>query len=299
MSTENLSYKIHVFGDSHTRLYSSKNLKNYVFNVYYIQNINIKDFYQQNTTIEDLIDTNNLKFRDYLQNAKPQYKHMPIPTTDINKNDIIIFVLGEIDVRQNLENELNEGKDLNLIIENWVNNYIECIKMNRERHPGVKFGLQSVLSTTDNKNYHVPVEWIPTIDTEIRKKATLELNKLLKQKCIENDLLFVDITEYYTNDESDYPVPGLDVNAGLNELDTRIKDEGAHVNMEHPEGIEITLEKLGVPSNIIKTESFEDYSNFFYSNLLLLLLLLLFFVMIIFIVSYKSKKSLFKFLRIT
>ena len=302
MSAELIPFNIHIIGDSHTRLYSSKNLKHYKFNVHYIQNINIKDFYQQNTTIEDLMENNDTTFRAYLQGAKPQYKHMPIPSKDINKNDIIIFVMGEIDIRNNLKSELNQENDLNKILENWVYNYIECIKMNIERHPGVKFGLQSVLPTTDTKNYgsSIPIEWHPTIDIEIRKKGTSELNKLLKQKCIENDLLFIDITEYYINDESDYPRPGLDVNAGLNELDTRIKDDASHVNIDYPDGIEFVLEKMGIPynnnNNNNNTENFENYLWINLFNIFILILLLL--LLLLLITRYSFNKSLLKFFRI-
>jgi hypothetical protein len=280
-----------VFGDSHSRLYSSLKLKKYKFNVYYIQNISIQQFYERNTTIEELMDINHKTFANYLENAKPQYKHMPEPNTEIKPNDIIIFVMGEIDVRDNLERLLNKGEDLNEILEKWTIKYMECIKMNQSRHPDIKFGVQSVISATDNKNY-VDVEAAnkdSTLDVEIRTKATLELNRLLKEKCAENNLLFVEITEYYKNDESDYPVSGLDIKARINELDTRIKDDGPHVNIDYPEGIEKALEKLGIEPNIATIENFYNPSwyVFFYKILLVLLVL----IIILSVTIYISNKK--------
>ena len=120
--------------------------------------------------------------------------------------------------------------------------------MNCENHPGIKFAVQSVIPPTDEKNYKDPINpsYPPLGTIESRIEATIEINKLLKEKCLLNNIIFIDIFTYYKNDETNFPVNGLCLDAKLNTLDPRIKDDNVHIHLDHPEGIEFVLKDLKI-----------------------------------------------------
>jgi hypothetical protein len=202
--------------------------------------------------INDLKNICNDFFGEYLQCAKPEYKHMPFPSGEINDNDIIVFVFGEIDIRTHYGKQIIKGRNKNHILNELVNNYINSILLNRIDYPNVKFGLQSITPPTDDKNYREAInkEYPTTGPIEDRIEATIEINKLLKEKCILNSLLFIDTATYYQNDDSDFPIKGIDCSCNLFELDTRIKDDNVHVYIDNPEGIESAFIKLNIPYNL-------------------------------------------------
>lgn len=203
-------------------------------------------------TINNLKSICNDFFGEYLKVAKPEYKHMPLPLDEIKENDIVIFVFGEIDIRTHYGKQIIKGRNKNDILNNLVGNYIDTILLNFIEYPNVKFGVQSVTPPTDDKNYREAInkEYPTTGPVKDRIEATIEINRLLKEKCAIHDLLFVDTATYYQNDNSEFPVKGIDSSANLFELDTRIKDDNVHVYIDNPQGIEKALIELNIPYNV-------------------------------------------------
>ena len=56
MDITETSYNIHIFGDSHSRIYSSYYLSNYLCNVYYVGPITMHRVGRDNLTIDQLKD---------------------------------------------------------------------------------------------------------------------------------------------------------------------------------------------------------------------------------------------------
>ena len=252
MDITETSYNIHIFGDSHSRIYSSYYLSNYLCNVYYVGPITMHRVGRDNLTIDQLKHLSKENYKEYLPTCKPEYKHMSYPSDDkIKENDVVIFVFGEIDIRNHYAKQIQKGRNQSEIINSLVNGYIECILSNRNKHNNVKFGIQSVNPPVDEKNLKESIKEYPIQGTiQERIQATLEINKILNQKCKEHNLLFIDTVTYYQNDESLFPVNGLCDGAVPFEMDTRIKDNNVHVHIDNPEGIEHAFKVVNLPVNI-------------------------------------------------
>lgn len=245
-------YNIHVFGDSHSRLYSSPYLSNYICNVYYVGPITMYRVGRDNLTVDKLKELSKENYKVYLPKAKPEYKHMKYPENDIiNNNDLIIYVFGEIDIRNHYVKQIEKLREPDEILHSLVDNYINTILLNKEKY-NVKYGIQSVTPPVDEKNLLAESlkEYPIYGNIDIRINATNEINKLLKQKCEENNILFIDISTYYQNDNSLYPVKNICNKSKLFELDSRIKDNNVNVHINNPEGIEYVFNLIDIPINI-------------------------------------------------
>lgn len=177
---------------------------------------------------------------------------MSYPKDDrIKDNDVVIFVFGEIDIRNHYAKQLQNGRGKSEVLVSLVNNYINTILQNRSQYNKVKFGVQSVNPPVDEKNLNESIKEYPIQGTiKQRIEATLEINKLLKSKCEQHNLLFIDTATYYQNDDSLFPVNGLCDKAVPFEMDTRIKDQNVHVHIDNPEGIEHAFKVANMPVNI-------------------------------------------------
>jgi hypothetical protein len=245
-------YNIHVFGDSHSRIYSSYYLPNYICNVYYTGAITMFRIGRDKPTLDQLKDLSKDYYNEYLPIAKKEYKHMSYPKNDnINDGDIVIFVFGEIDIRNHYAKQIHKGRDKMEVITNLVNNYINTVLENKSNYNNVKFGVQSINPPIDEKNLKESIKEYPIEGTiEERIEATLLINYLLKEKCKENDLLFIDTASYYQNDDTLYPQNGIDKNAQLYEMDTRIKDDNVHIHIDNPEGIDYAFKVANIETNL-------------------------------------------------
>jgi hypothetical protein len=191
MDIDQTTYNIHVFGDFQSCLYSSPYLSNYICNVYYVGPVTMDRVGRDNLTIDKLKDLSKEYYKNLLPTAKPEYKHMSYPKNDtINNNDLVIYVFGEI----NISND-----NLNL-----VNNYIKTILLNKEKY-NVKYGVQSI-------------------------NGNNEINKLLKQSCEKNNILFIDINS--------------------NPFKNNCDKSNSEINMDNPESIEYAFKLNCIPINI-------------------------------------------------
>jgi hypothetical protein len=251
MDIDQTIYNIHVFGDSHCRLYSSPYLSNYICNVYYVGPITMHRIGRDNLTIDKLKDISKEHYKNYLPTAKPEYKHMSYPKNDvINNDDLVIYVFGEIDIRNHYFKQIEKSRNSIEILNTLVNNYINTILLNREKY-NVKYGVQSVTPPVDEKNLKESLKEYPIYgDINTRIFATNEINKLLKQSCEKNNILFIDLAKYYQNDNSIYPLKNICNKSQIFELDSRIKDDNVHVHINNPEGIEYIFNLIDIPINI-------------------------------------------------
>ena len=253
MNLNQTTYSIHIFGDSHSRIYSSPYLSNYICNVYYTGPITMHRIGRDKPTLAQLKEMSKTYYAEYLPKAKKEYQHMKYPANDeIKPNDIVIFVFGEIDIRNHYAKQIEKGRAPKEVLESLVNNYIETILQNREKTDNVKFGIQSINPPVDEKNLKESIKEYPIQGTiEQRIEATQRLNALLKQQCKENNVLFIDTATYYQNDDSLFPRNGLNSECKLYELDARIKDMNVHIHMENPDGIEHAFKVANLPVNIM------------------------------------------------
>jgi hypothetical protein len=252
MDLNSTIYNIHVFGDSHSRIYSSPYLSNYICNVYYVGPITMHRVGRDNLSINELKDLSKKYYEEYLIDCKPEYKHMSYPNDDtIKDNDVVIFVFGEIDIRNHYGKQVKEGRNPDEIVTTLTTNYMETILFNKNQYKNVQFGIQSINPPVDENNLKESLKEYPMNGTiEERIDVTLKINEVLKRLCQENDILFIDTANYYQNDDTIFPLYGLCKNAKLYELDTRIKDSNVHINIQYPEGIEHCFKMVELPINI-------------------------------------------------
>jgi hypothetical protein len=210
-------------------------------------------------SLDDLKVMSKKYYSEYLPKAKKEYTHMKYPSDDkIEQNDVVIFVFGEIDIRNHYAKQIEKGRNQHEILGSLVNGYIEAILQDKSKYNNVKFGVQSVNPPVDEKNLKESIKEYPIEGTiQQRIEATQLINRLLKEKCEQNNLLFIDTNTYYQNDESLYPKNGLATECKLYELDNRIKDSNVHIHIENPEGIEYALKVVDLPVNI----TFYEYTK--------------------------------------
>ena len=128
MDLNQTSYSIHIFGDSHSRIYSSPYLSNYICNVYYTGPITMHRIGRDKPTLQQLKEMSKSYYNEYLPKAKKEYQHMRYPTSDeVRQNDIVIFVFGEIDIRNHYAKQIEKGRNPKEVDEGLVNTYIETV----------------------------------------------------------------------------------------------------------------------------------------------------------------------------
>lgn len=148
--------------------------------------------------------------------GKEKLNRCDIRNFNVNHGDTIIFCFGEIDCRAHIHNHINETITYENVIDEIVDDYFEAIKLN------------VVVSELKLKNicvYNVvpPIEKsdIPGViflfvsSDEERKTYCLYFNKKLKEKCVENNYIFFDIYDKYTD------------NKGF--LNKDLSDKGIHI----------------------------------------------------------------------
>ncbi len=171
---------IHIFGDSHAR----HNFNN-------IKYQNIVNNYKNSITMHR-VGRDKKEFINY-------------KLYDINNNDIIIYQFGEVDCRCHIGKQLLLNRKLEDIISELVNNYIDSIKINIQEYNNLKIIICNIPPPMNNEYYeklHGPITHeFPFIGTNLeRANYTIKVNEMLKNKCEENNFIFLDYYNFYKNE---------------------------------------------------------------------------------------------------
>ncbi|GIV44035.1 MAG: hypothetical protein KatS3mg035_1158 [Bacteroidia bacterium] len=145
---------------------------------------------------------------NFLELYKHQFKK------DVPKNSTVFFCFGEIDVRCHVKNQTEEQKrSAEEIIDNLVGDYIEHIKTQKQF-----FDRIGVLSITPP----ACISWAfgnsqyPFVGSnEERVLYTKTANSLLKEKCRDNNIMFLDVFNDYADEN------------GL--LTSEVSNDGVHI----------------------------------------------------------------------
>lgn len=123
-----------------------------------------------------------------------RFDHYYIPKGLIDRDGIWMLCFGEIDCRGHVWKQINEqGRDEDEVLNSLVDNYFKSIDNSKHKD----FGIVSVVPAIkyysgeyDHSNF--PKEW-PVLGTdEERCRYVKKMNTLLKKKCEERDMPYLD-----------------------------------------------------------------------------------------------------------
>ena len=121
---------------------------------------------------------------------------------NIKDGDILVFCFGEIDCRCHIHKYINDNKTYQEIIDDIIENYFEAIKLNINLS-GLYFKyicVYNIVPPVQRDNTPENPEY-PFLGTdEERKMYTLYFNEQLQKKCFENNYIFFDIYDKYTDE---------------------------------------------------------------------------------------------------
>jgi hypothetical protein len=134
-------------------------------------------------------------------------------------DDLIVFCFGEIDVRCHIHKFKDQG--IQNIVDDLVTHYFLAVQEAMNHFPETKVGIYFVPPATKKENIvdNPDFPWLGE-DSE-RLNYTRTLNKTLGERCEEEGYLFIDLTEWYEDDE------------GFLRLDMAEKD-GPHIQDASP-----------------------------------------------------------------
>lgn len=180
----NLASKIIIFGDSHSE-------NNYVMDLYY-KNFLYKG-YEFNINYLGPITMHRIG-RDGLD-------FLNIKNFNFNKDDCVIFCFGEIDVRCHIIKQ-SEKQNISFdeVIEDLVKRYIKTIIDNRVINGGKKFFVTSITPPADLENNQMATYYGSLLD---RIEITKKLNFLLRQYCINNEIIYLDFYNFMSTNNGE------------------------------------------------------------------------------------------------
>jgi hypothetical protein len=126
---------------------------------------------------------------------------MDIRFINLKEGDSIIFCFGEIDCRCHIHKFVNDTNTYQSIIDTIVDNYLETIKLNISnldislKH----ICIYNIVPPPQRYNTWQDI-YFPFLGTdEERKNYVLYFNQKLREKCIENNYIFFDIYDHYSD----------------------------------------------------------------------------------------------------
>ncbi len=172
---------IHIFGDSHGNF----NFKNIKYN-------NVKNHYQNSITMHR-VGRDGQNFINFnLQN--------------IINNDIVIYQFGEIDCRCHIGKQLLLSRELDIIINELIDNYILSIKNNIDKLTNIHIIVCCIPPPMNQQYYesiHGPITHnFPFVGTnDERIKYTKLVNEKLEIYCNQNNFYFLNYYDHYENSD--------------------------------------------------------------------------------------------------
>jgi hypothetical protein len=138
---------------------------------------------------------------------KKGFDRFDINKFDISDGDILIFSFGEIDCRSHVHKYINDEKSYKEIITPIVNDYFSAIKreINKLNKNLKKICVYNIIPPTEKKYLDIffnDGNVVSCIGSdEERKNYYQYFNKLIKNKCLENNFIFIDVYKEHSNVE--------------------------------------------------------------------------------------------------
>ena len=153
----------------------------------------------------DDIKKNNINSSLCYTFGKKKLQRIDIRKFNVKTNDTIIFCLGEIDCRCHIHKHITPDNTFQMIIEEIINDYIEAIQLNVKvfNNKLKNVCIYSVTPPIKKESIRIEPEFAyPFLGTdEERKQYILYFNKILEQKCTENNFTFFDVYNHYVDAE--------------------------------------------------------------------------------------------------
>lgn len=119
------------------------------------------------------------------------------------KESIMLLSFGWIDINfQHIDKQIELGRAVDEIINTLVNAYINVLVQNRNRGQ-THIGVMNILPPTTDDDKIIFTEVLPNgpSSIEIRAGFTKKMNSVLKQKCSEFNLLYLNLHDAYVNED--------------------------------------------------------------------------------------------------
>lgn len=151
----------------------------------------------------DTIKKHNINSSLCYSFGKMKLQRIDIRKFNVKPNDTIIFCLGEIDCRCHVYKHITPDNTYQMIIDEIINDYIEAIQLN-VNVSNVKlknvciYNVPPPIRKKIESNYDNPFPLLGT--DEERKQYILYFNKILQEKCKENNFIFFDIYNDYVDE---------------------------------------------------------------------------------------------------
>jgi len=169
---------IHIYGDSHAE-YSFKNLS--------LPHVNHREY-------------SITMFRIGRDNTIINFN-----INELNPNDIIVLVYGEVDCRCHIKRQINLGRNEDDVIFELVNKYFETIKNNIITKPlkvvvvGIVPTVKEIDHDSESSNTTEVVEYPHVGTNEQRVRYTTKMNALLEHMSYQDGYTYFNPYSYYTD----------------------------------------------------------------------------------------------------
>ena len=137
--------------------------------------------------------------------GKKKLQRIDIRKFNVKANDTIIFCLGEIDCRCHIHKHITPDNTYEIIIDAIINDYIDAIQTNI-KVSNIKLKNVCIYNVTPPiKKESISLDpdfAYPFLGTdEERKLYVFYFNRILQQKCTENNFVFFDVYNHYVDEE--------------------------------------------------------------------------------------------------
>jgi len=119
----------------------------------------------------------------------------------VQEGDYVCFCFGETDCRCHVHKHTTETRPYKDVVEEIANLYVSAIKRNVEQFKNVKTVIYNIVPPVRfiKTNSSHPFPYLGTDDE--RKVYYSYMNKILKEKCLENGYQFLDIYDKYLDED--------------------------------------------------------------------------------------------------
>lgn len=196
--------RVHVFGDSHAHFcFSDHGQADYSFAYSDIIHMPFSIHWLGPKTMHNV--------------GKNGLNALNLKNYNIAENDVAVFAFGEIDVRCHVGKQRDHNKrDVNEILDALVVGYFNTINQNKGFYQKIYCVVMEVVPPTDGA-YSPEYPFYGSL--EDRASITLQLNKKLQEVCLQNDVIFLKVQDFYARSDGT--------------LDPALSDGNVHVNMNY------------------------------------------------------------------